>query len=94
MLKDANGNPLTKEMEKDWLRFQKNFDRVKSLVKNDFPEIYKAGERVSYEISKGKLSGKDRRFYNNFVGSEWDKNPIKVDGDGRIYYSKNDYSKK
>ena len=90
-MKDANGNLLTKEMKKDWLRFQKNFDRVKDLIKKDFPEVYEAGERVSYEISKGKLSGKDRRFYNNFVGSEWGQNPITVDEAGRIYYFNYNY---
>jgi hypothetical protein len=90
-LKDANGIELTKTMEQDWLRFQKNFDRVKDLVKLSNPKAFKAGERVSREIENGQLTGKDRRFYNNFVGSEWDKNPIKVDEAGRVYYSNYNY---
>ena len=94
-LKDANGLELTKTMERDWLRFQKQFNRVQKLVKLQCPEAYKAGIEISKEIAEnGKLSGKHRRFYNNFVGSEWDKNPIKVDEAGRVYYSNYNYPKK
>ena len=56
MLKDANGNVLTKREEKMWIRFQKEFNRVKGLVKNTCSETYEAGKRVSREIDCGQLS--------------------------------------
>ena len=93
MLNDANGTKLTKQMEKDWLNFQKDFDKVKELVKLQNPEAYEAGVIITKEIDNGQLSGIHKRFYNNFVGSEWDKNPIKVDENGRIYYSNYNYPK-
>ncbi len=79
MLKDANGNVLTKREEKMWIRFQKEFNRVKGLVKNTCSETYEAGKRVSREIDCGQLSNKDRKFYNRFVGTAWDTEPLKTD---------------
>lgn len=79
MLKDANGNVLSKREEKMWIRFQKEFNRVKGLVKNTCSETYEAGKRVSKEVSCGQLSNKDRKFYNRFVGTAWDTEPLKTD---------------
>tara|TARA_R100000995_G_C3461470_1_gene113385 strand:- start:595 stop:834 length:240 start_codon:yes stop_codon:yes gene_type:complete len=79
MLKDANGNVLSKREEKMWIRFQKEFNRVKGLVQIQCSETYEAGKRVSKEIDSGQLSGKDRKFYNRFVGTVWDTKPLKTD---------------
>ena len=35
MLNDANGTKLTKQMEKDWLKFQKDFDKVKVVAEGE-----------------------------------------------------------
>ena len=79
MLKFQDGTPLTKEEEKDWIRFQKEFNRVKRLVKNTCGKAYKRGVKIDKHITRGKLSARDVRFYNDYVGSLWDTDPIHKD---------------
>ena len=79
MLKDANGNILSEREEKLWINFQKNFNRIKSIIKSKLGNSFKEGEKVSKGIKepcKKRLMIKDINFYNEYVGSFWDTKPI------------------